>query len=156
MKHLKTILILSTMMLCGLNTGYAVQPVSDEDLAQAMSENSIIFDAVTNEHTPFKIEEDIALRETPAYQSLDSIYMLYPINFDRKIGEQNGNFTTNFGSEFYSYRWQGNLEDIWDTNQHYRVFYNNYSGEYELNNVQGRVWVETAIHCTNQNRWRGC
>ncbi|TXJ10645.1 MAG: hypothetical protein E6Q25_00260 [Acinetobacter sp.] len=157
MKYLsRTILMLSTMMIGGLHTGHAVQPVSDEDLAQAMSENSIILNDSATEKKQFKIEQDLALRETPAYQSLDRIYNIYPINFDRTTGEQKGNFATNFGSEFYSYRWEGNLKDIWDVNQHYRVFYNDYLGTYELNNLQGRVWIEMAIHCTNQRQWRGC
>lgn len=144
------------MMMSGVHTGYAVQPVSDEVLAQTMSENSIILNDTVAQDKQFKVEQDIALRETPAYQSLDRIYNIYPISFDRVLGEQKSNFTMNFGSEFLSYRWEGNLQDIWDVNQHYRVFYNDYVGEYELHNVQGRVWIETAVHCTYQRQWRGC
>lgn len=159
MTDLRTAILIglaAIMSATSISLAFAVQPVSDEVLAETMSENTIIFNEKDADNQIFRIEQDIAMRDTPAYQSLDQIYMIYPISFERTSGEQKSNFTQNFGSEFYSYRWQGNLNDIWDKNQHYRVFYNDYSGEYELNNVQGRVWTEASVHCTNQHKWRGC
>ncbi len=159
MTDLRTAILIglaAIMSATSISLAFAVQPVSDEVLAETMSENTIIFNEKDADNQIFRIEQDIAMRDTPAYQSLDQIYMLYPITSERVSGEQKSNLTQNFGSEFYSYRWQGNLADIWDKNQYYRVSYNSYIGDYELHNVQGQVSIESTIHCTTQNKWRGC
>lgn len=97
----------------------AVQPVTDAELAESASQNSIVLDERIAENKVFIIEEDVSLEETPAFQSMNILSLLYPDDFIREIGEQQSYFTRNFGSESYSYRWAGNLDQIWAANPYY-------------------------------------
>lgn len=119
----------------------AVQPVSDAELAESASLNAIVLDERIAENKVFIIEEDTRLGETPAFQSMNILSLLYPDDFIREIDEQQSYFTRNFGSEFYSYRWAGNLDQIWAANPYYEFSYNVETDRYELNNMRGRVWT---------------
>lgn len=138
-----------TLVTCGIQSLYAVQPVSDEYLAESAGENSIVLNEAVAYNKKFIVEQDIANRETPGYQTVNIINTLFPASFERSVGEQNDYFTQNFGSEYYSYRWYGNYQDIWDQNQYYDISFNHATGSYELNNVRGRVWIETETYRTN-------
>lgn len=130
----------------------AVQPVSDDELAEAASKNSLVLNEAVAENKVFIIQQDQSLSETPSYQSLNILALLYPEDFVREIGQQHDYFTRNFGNEWYSFRWAGNYDEIWANNQYYEVMFNNNTGSYELNNVRGRVWINVEVFDSETGR----
>lgn len=121
------------------HSSFAVQPVSDDELSEAASKNSLVLNDDVVDNKVFIVQQDQSLSETPAYQSLNILALLYPEAFMRELGQQQDYFTRNFGNESYSYRWAGNENEIWAQNQYYEVMFNKNTGSYELNNVRGRI-----------------
>lgn len=148
MKHINSWSLQRFAMIVGITiatamsqSSFAVQPVSDDELAEAASKNSLVLNEDIVENKMFIVQQDQSLSETPAYQSLNILALLYPESFMREIGQQQDYFTRNFGDEWYSYRWAGNENEIWAQNQYFEVQFNTETGDYELSNVRGRVWT---------------
>lgn len=119
------------------------------------------------EHTNIMLNEydgndayslDERLMDSPAVESVGILDFLRPIESLRQEGIRKGNLTTLFGSEGFSYRWEGNIEDVWQNNLYYRVDLNSRdsAGQLEFNNIQGRVFLDSKVHCTTTGRWLGC
>lgn len=54
--------------------------------------------------------------------------------------------TYNFGTEFYSYRWAGNYDDIFDLASVQHYYYNGVTGSVELDsNIKGNVDIEATL-----------
>ncbi len=100
------------MALFTSQSGIAVQPVSDDELAEEASRNSLVLNEAVAENKVFIIQQDQILSETPSYQSLNIIALLYPEDFVREIGHQHDYFTRSFGNEWDSFRWAGNYDEI--------------------------------------------
>lgn len=56
-----------------------------------------------------------------------------------------------FGSEFYSYRWADNYNQIYNPANFQYYYFNTVSGYMEIdNNIRGRVEIEGSIHAGNK------
>ena len=159
MKHINNWSMQRFAMIVGItiatamsHSSFAVQPVSDDELSEAASKNSLVLNDDVVENKVFIVQQDLSLSETPAYQSLNILALLYPESFMRELGQQQDYFTRNFGNESYSYRWAGNENEIWAQNQYYEVMFNKNTGSYELNNVRGRVWINVEVFDSETGR----
>lgn len=54
------------------------------------------------------------------------------------------------GSEPFSFRWAGNLNQVFDLSQINSIYFDQSTGSYELNNIQGIVEIETSVHDGNE------
>lgn len=143
--------MLAGMAIITSQSSLAVQPVSDDELAEAASKNSLVLNEAVAENKVFIIQQDQSLSETPSYQSLNIIALLYPEDFVREIGQQHDYFTRNFGNEWYSFRWAGNYDEIWANNQYYEIQINHETGSFEASNVRGRVWTIVEPYYSNSD-----
>ena len=143
--------MLAGMAIITSQSTLAVQPVSDDELAEAASKNFLVLNEAVAENKVFIIQQDQILSETPSYQSLNIIALLYPEDFVREIGQQHDYFTRNFGNEWYSFRWAGNYDEIWANNQYYEIQFNHETGSYEASNVRGRVWTIVEPYYSNSD-----
>ncbi|MCJ8147015.1 hypothetical protein MKI79_08895 [Acinetobacter sp. A3.8] len=144
--------MLAGMAIITSQSTLAVQPVSDDELAEAASKNSLVLNEAVAENKVFIIQQDQSLSETPGYQMINILALLYPEAFMRELGQQQDYFTRNFGNESYSYRWAGNENEIWAQNQYYEVMFNKNTESYELNNVRGRVWINVEVFDSETGR----
>ncbi len=142
----RKLVLLGALFTLGYGSAFALEPVTDQTLAQSSGQNSIVVPISEKAKKRFSIEEDSAKRETPAYEALRVASLNYPNKLDIESGEQKSNKTLEFGSEAYSLLWSGNAQYVIDLEQYSNTTFSNSTGQYEINNVQGKVIIDVDTY----------
>lgn len=155
---IKSIVLGSLLGFLSINT-FAKQLLSEETLAQTVGEKSPIqlnTQSKGDDNTDIETllsDQNLALMESQVlnekrqqyYQPMrvsiqmneDSLYNKEQLQA-RKIHE---NAENNFGLEPFSMTWNGNFQAIVDLDRINNMSFSQETGQYELNNVQGRVTI---------------
>lgn len=153
---------------------FAWQPIADVQLSSLTGEESPISIEAKNLQQNTSLNDEIKSSSKEEAQPLSIMEqyvqesllenltepLLIAINIKQLTSEQKNEFAiktlhktaeNHFGLEPFSYIWHGNYQDILNVEDFNSVTFNVNSGQYEMNNVRGQVFISAYSH-TNDNR----
>ena len=165
MKSMTKILSPVAILLCSYS--HAIQPISDTALSNATGDQSPVHLTLTTEVSDadsHQVATDITQTQLPQVEQEVAKYTLEKINTNNlkaidmtvrdlqlkdsyAIQNLHLNSERGFGLESFSMIWHdGTFTSKVDLGEIRNFTFNNESGQYELSNVQGRVWIVTSFH----------